>query len=139
MVGKLKLNPLIDILSSELRDIQVSETISDAGGFLVQSDPRMEFLTRSNEKAEYNHSAMPLLDITFQDSVMFIIELGTENRKIQTGRFILNQDSLWLLERKNALSEAIRLPLSAIGKMNLDIPNHEHLQKGRISDFLDSI
>ncbi len=139
MVEKLKLNDIIGLLSEDLQNSHVVKTIVDARGFLVQSDPRMDFLLKRTEKSEYHHSAMPLLDITFRDTNMFRLDLDMESKEVQTGRFILNQDSIWLLERKNALPDAIRLPLRAIRKLTIEIPRYDNLQKGRISDFLDSI
>ena len=135
----MKLNSLIDIISEKLREPQFSASISDARGFLVQSDPRFGFLMKNTGRPEYNHSAMPFLEITFKDSFMFFMALGDGTNEMQAGRFILNQDSIWLFERKNSQGGAVKIPVRDIKTLSISLPGQESLQRGRVSDFLDKL
>lgn len=135
----MKLNSLIDIISEKLREPQFSASISDARGFLVQSDPRFGFLMKNTGRPEYHHSAMPFLEVMFKDSFMFFMALGDGTTEMQAGRFILNQDSIWLFERKNSQSGAVKIPVRDIKTLSITLPGQESLQRGRVSDFLDKL
>lgn len=135
----MKLNTLIGSLAVQLQQPQFLSNFIEAEGFLVQSDPRLEFLLERGEVPEYKHSAMPLLKVTFRDSFTFTLDLGEEIREIQTGRFVLYQDSIWLMERKSSMKDATKLPVKNIQNLEIRTPAQENLQRGRVSDFLDRI
>lgn len=135
----MKLNNLLDSLSGQMQHPEFLSSVQDARGFLVHTDPRMEFLLMRTGKSEYHHNAMPLLQVTFKDSFMFILDLGRETLELQAGKFILNQDSIWLLERKSSLADAVKVPLKNVLKLDIRIPGDKHLQRGRVSDFLERI
>lgn len=135
----MKLNNLLDSLSGQMQHPEFLSSVQDARGFLVHTDPGMEFLLMRTGKSEYHHNAMPLLQVTFKDSFMFILDLGRETLELQAGKFILNQDSIWLLERKSSLADAVKVPLKNVLKLDIRIPGDKHLQRGRVSDFLERI
>ncbi len=135
----MKLNALIDIISERLQEPIFSEGISAAKGFLVQSDPRFGFIMKAKGRSEYHHSAMPYLEVSFKDSFMFSISVGNENLEIQAGKFILNQDSIWLFERKKVQDGATKIPVRDIKTISITMPAQEQLQRGRVSDFLDKL
>ena len=135
----MKLNAIIESLSEQLRRPWILSTINEAGGFLVHSDPRVDFLIRKTGGMEYQHSAMPLLDVKFTDSFMFALELDTGNAIFQAGRFTLHQDYLWLFERKLELPEPEKFSTEKILRIEIIVPPEEDLQRGRVSDFLDKM
>ena len=135
----MKLNAIIESLSEQLRKPWILSTINEARGFLVQSDPRIDFLIRKTGGMEYQHSAMPLLDVKFKDSFMFAMELDTGNAIFQAGRFTLYQDALWLFDRKLELLDPEKFSTEKILRIEISIPPVEDLQRSRVSDFLDKI
>ncbi len=135
----MKLNAIIESLSEQLRKPWILSTINEARGFLVQSDPRIDFLIRKTGGMEYQHSAMPLLDVKFKDSFMFAMELDTGNAIFQAGRFTLYQDALWLFDRKLELLDPEKFSTEKILRIEISIPSVGDLQRSRVSDFLDKI
>ncbi len=135
----MKLNAIIESLSEQLRKPWILSTINEARGFLVQSDPRIDFLIRKTGGMEYQHSAMPLLDVKFKDSFMFAMELDTGNAIFQAGRFTLYQDALWLFDRKLELLDPEKFSTEKILRIEISIPPVGDLQRSRVSDFLDKI
>lgn len=135
----MKLNPLIDYLSARFGEKEFLSSISSAHGFLVHSDPRMEFLMSDPDGKGYEHSAMPLLDVTLKDSLNFSVHSGEGASEYQAGRFLLYQDSIWLMERKSRMEGAVKIPLKAVTGLEIFRPDNDALQRGRVSDFLDRI
>lgn len=135
----MNLNLLIDCIAQQFQKSCFLDLVHSAKGFLLDSDPRLDFLMDKHPKSGYQHSAMPLLDVTVNDRILIILSLNGKRKETLAGRFLLHQDSLWILDRKQEMGEATKVPLAEIGKMKIEIPRKEALRKGQVSDFLDKI
>lgn len=137
--SELKPGELIDAILDFLAMHSGDYRGTVAKGYLASSDHRIGNLLSPDQRPEYEHSAMPLLDLRLVMPVSFIIWANGVRKKLVAGRIIAYHDSVWLMRSHKALREAEKFPYREIEKVTLSLPTREETTESDINTFLDRL